>query len=167
LEYEKKFEVNQFIKKGLKENSKIIFEKSQELTPEQREYLFGKFKKDHGLAILFGILPGFGIGLYSIGDVEGGTFALVTDVIAYVALFATMQYRDSLSTDWEMALFFSSAAIWYTSLFYQLFRPEAFVKKYNNQLKESLRLSLLPVPYVHIAQITHEPIYGAVFTAHF
>lgn len=71
-------EVEELIEYGLSKTEREVREKSNELTEEQRAYLFEEYERKVGLNPLLNVIPGYGLGSSIQGDKSGSTILAVS-----------------------------------------------------------------------------------------
>jgi hypothetical protein len=164
------------INNGLEKNSDKISTIAKDLTPDQRENLFYKNKKNPGTAFLLNLLPGFGVGSFYQGDKVGGTLACFGDLIGLSFYYAASYNMDNSSnSDLTGVLFYLGFGILSFSRIFELIRPWVYSNDYNRKLEDSLRVAVRFMPYIHLVKVSdingiaegEDSVYGALLTAYF
>ncbi len=137
----------------------FVAENSYLLDNTQRYMLYRDFKKDTLVPFLINFTLGLGVGSYMQGDMFGGTFGLVGDVLGATLLSIGLSIHTSNVDPQQMnnnrsnlgsdIMTISGAVVLAASRIYQLVRPFTHANKYNKVLKNALfnNTSVAVVPY--------------------
>ncbi len=120
-----------------------VYELSQGLSVEQRNYLYDENKKNGILPFALNFLVGWGIGSYVQGDIKGGNTQLMLNVSGlglYGAGLALICSGNQSLGYTGLGLWGGAALLDVTSAIIGYIRPWTFAHSYNRNLRHCLRV---------------------------
>ena len=151
--------VNFLIKQGLEENLVPITRLSSKLSMTQKRAIYRRHKVGAGIPFAINLCVGAGIGSFVQGDIDGGLFALVGDVLSISAMLGgyaifvdntkdkltpggSRSALNDLSAGQSLGLGLMAGGGIGLLIFriYELIQPLTFAEKRNNNLQDALGL---------------------------
>ncbi|MDH4262645.1 MAG: P13 family porin [Spirochaetia bacterium] len=156
-------DVRSLIAAGLMENRTTIYKKSAFLSDDERGFIYNHYSKEATTAFALNWFIGFGLGSFLQGDNSGGQVALWGE-LGSVGLF--IAGIAAIHGDTGVAIGSTGMLAFLGFKLFEMFRPWSFAEVYNKKLGESLRVSVIFVPYINLAQ-NGDSVYGVGVTARF